>query len=126
NPETAGRYADAAAALDARGVDYDVFASSYYPYWHGSLENLTSVLTDVAETYDKREMVAETSWSYTLQDGDGHPNVIQTDYPQYPTSVQGQAWAVRDVVAAVAAVGDAGIGVFYWEPAWLPVGPPEE
>ena len=30
------------------------------------------------------------------------------------------------MIAAVAAVGDAGIGVFYWEPAWLPVGPPSE
>ncbi|WP_420113604.1 glycosyl hydrolase 53 family protein [Pseudactinotalea sp.] len=126
NPETAGRYADAAAALAERNVDYDVFASSYYPYWHGTLENLTSVLSHVAETYDKQVMVAETSWAYTLDDGDGHPNVIETDYPQYPASVQGQAWSVRDVVAAVAAVGDAGIGVFYWEPAWLPVGPPEQ
>lgn len=126
NPETPGRYADAAAALADRDVDYDVFASSYYPYWHGTLENLTSVLTHVADTYDKQVMVAETSWAYTLEDGDGHPNVIQTAYPQYPTSVQGQAWSMRDVVAAVAAVGDAGIGVFYWEPAWLPVGPPDQ
>lgn len=125
NPETPGRYADAAAALAARGVDYDVFASSYYPYWHGTLDNLTAVLRHVADTYDKEVMVAETSWAWTLDDGDGHPNVVQTEYPAYPTSVHGQAWAVRDVVAAVAAVGDAGIGVFYWEPAWLPVGPPE-
>ena len=126
NPETPGRYADAAAALDARAVDYDVFASSYYPYWHGTLDNLTAVLSDVAETYDKKVMVAETSWASTLEDGDGHPNVIQTRYPGYPTSVQGQASSVRDVVAAVEAVGEAGIGVFYWEPAWLPVGPAKD
>lgn len=41
----------------------------------------------------------------------------------YPISVQGQANSVRDVIEAVANVGEAGIGVFYWEPAWLPVGP---
>ncbi|PFG41940.1 endo-1,4-beta-galactanase [Isoptericola jiangsuensis] len=125
NPETAGRYAGYARQLDTYGVDYDVFASSYYPYWHGSLTNLTSVLSSVATTYGKDVMVAETSWAYTLDEGDGHPNTIQTAYPQYPTSVQGQATEVRDVVAAVAAVGDAGTGVYYWEPAWLPVGPPE-
>lgn len=126
NPETAGRYATAAAALAARDVDYDVFASSYYPYWHGTLGNLTSVLQQVADDYGKQVMVAETSWARTLDDGDGHPNVITADTTthQYPISVQGQATAVRDVVAAVAAVGDAGIGVFYWEPAWTPVGPP--
>ena len=33
---------------------------------------------------------------------------------------------MRDVIQAVADVGDAGIGVFYWEPAWLPVGPPDD
>jgi arabinogalactan endo-1,4-beta-galactosidase len=126
NPETAGRYATAAAELDSRGVDYDVFASSYYPYWHGTLSNLTSVLQQVATTYDKKVMVAETSWAQTLEDGDGHPNVItaQNTTHQYPVSVQGQASAVRDVIDAVADVGPAGLGVFYWEPAWIPVGPP--
>jgi len=126
NPETSGRYAGYAAELASRGVDYDVFASSYYPYWHGTLANLTSVLSQVATTYGKRVMVAETSWSHTLEDGDGHPNVItaSTTTHQYPISVQGQASAVRDVVQAVADVGPAGVGVFYWEPAWIPVGPP--
>ena len=107
-------------------IDYDVFASSYYAYWHGTLENLTSQLAGVAETYGKDVIVAETSWAYTLEDGDGYPNNIRTAYDQYSTSVQGQALAVRDVIEAVANVGDAGLGVFYWEPAWLPVGPPED
>lgn len=128
NPETSGRYATYAAGLDAFGVDYDVFASSYYPYWHGTIDNLTAVLSDVATTYGKQVMVAETSWAHTLEDGDGYPNVIGASgiTGQYPVSVQGQAWELRDVIAAVAAVGDAGIGVYYWEPAWLPVGPASE
>ena len=46
-------------------VDYDVFGSSYYPYWHGTLENLSTVLSDIAETYDKKTMVLETSYAYT-------------------------------------------------------------
>ena len=126
NPESSGRYAGYAANLAAAGVDYDVFASSYYPYWHGSLANLTAVLSNVAETYGKKVMVAETSWASTLEDGDGHGNTIDlaSEATQYPISVQGQATAVRDVIQAVADVGEAGIGVFYWEPAWLPVGPP--
>jgi arabinogalactan endo-1,4-beta-galactosidase len=128
NPETAGRYAGYAAELAQHGVDYDVFASSYYPFWHGSLTNLTDVLTHVADTYDKQVIVTETSWNYTFDDGDGHQNVITADsgFDQYPVSVQGQANALRDVIAAVADVGAAGIGVYYWEPAWLPVGPPSE
>lgn len=128
NPETANRYSGYAAALDARDVDYDVFASSYYPFWHGSLSNLTNVLSQVANTYDKQVVVAEVSWAFTLDEGDGHGNVIDlaSEATAYPVSVQGQATAVRDVIQAVVNVGEAGIGVYYWEPAWLPVGPPSD
>ncbi|MBD3922592.1 glycosyl hydrolase 53 family protein [Paenibacillus sp. PR3] len=129
NPETAGRYEDYAKKLKDNNVDYDVFASSYYPFWHGTLSNLTSVLKNVANTYGKKVMVAETSYAYTAADGDGHGNTAPQSSGQtlnYPITVQGQATAVRNVIEAVANVGAAGLGVFYWEPAWLPVGPASE
>lgn len=129
NPESSGRYAGYAKTLNDNGVDYDVFATSYYPFWHGTLSNLTSVLKDVANTYGKKVMVAETSYTYTAADGDGHGNTAPKSSGQtlnYPITVQGQAHALRDVIDAVADVGSAGIGVFYWEPAWLPVGPPDQ
>lgn len=128
NPETEGRYANAARELHENDVDYDVFASSYYPFWHGTLENLTNVLQHVADTYDKEVMVVETSYAYTAEDGDGHGNTAPGDGQDlnYPISVQGQADAIRDVYEAVVNVGEAGIGVFYWEPAWLPVGNPDD
>ncbi|WP_445613783.1 glycosyl hydrolase 53 family protein [Geobacillus sp. YF-1] len=128
NPETPGRYASIAKTLAEHKVDYDVFASSYYPFWHGTLANLTSVLKYVANTYHKKVMVAETSYPYTTKDGDGHENTAPKSSGQtlnYPITVQGQANAIRDVIQAVVAVGKWGIGVFYWEPAWIPVGPPE-
>lgn len=125
NPETAGRYAGYAKNLDTYNVDYDVFASSYYPYWHGSTTNLTSVLSSIAENYGKKVMVAETSWAYTYEDGDGHTNTIYEGKTgidmDYEVSVQGQATELRTVMQAVADVGEAGIGMFYWEPAWIPV-----
>ncbi len=128
NPETSGRYEQLAKTLQQNKVDYDVFASSYYPFWHGSLENLSSVLKNVADTYGKKVMVAETSYTYTKEDGDGHGNTAPKESGQalnYPITVQGQATAVRDVIEAVSNVGSSGIGVFYWEPAWLPVGSPD-
>ncbi|MDQ0858525.1 arabinogalactan endo-1,4-beta-galactosidase [Bacillus sp. V2I10] len=126
NPETAGRYTTIAETLHKNGVDYDVFASSYYPFWHGTLSNLTYVLKNVADTYNKKVMVAETSYTYTAEDGDGHGNTAPKATGQtlnYPITVQGQVNAVRDVIEAVANIGDPGIGVFYWEPAWIPVAP---
>ncbi|MBD5504830.1 MAG: hypothetical protein HDR09_14125 [Lachnospiraceae bacterium] len=130
NPETAGRYNSLAAFLEREHVDYDVFASSYYPFWHGTTSNLESVLTDIAKNYGKKVMVAETSWTTTWDDGDGHENTAPrtTQDLNYGISLQGQADEIRDVVNAVNNVNinnsgntDAGkaIGVFYWEPAWI-------
>lgn len=129
NPEIADRYAGYAKQLADHKVNYDVFASSYYPYWHGSLDNLTAVLQQVADTYGKKVMVAETSWATTLEDGDGHDNTVRVGSndnsnmsgKNWAFSVQGQASEVADVARAVTAVGDKGIGLFYWEPAWQPV-----
>ncbi len=114
--------------LQEKEIDYDIFAVSYYPFWHGTTDNLTETLKKVSETYDKKVLVAENSYPYTTGDGDGSGNSIgEADIvPGYPATVQGQANEIRDVCAAVAAVGDAGLGYFYWEPAWLPVGVWEE
>ena len=123
NPES-GKYRNTAFLLDHYAVDYDVFASSYYPYWHGTLSNLSDELSMIAETYGKQVMVAETSWAYTLDDLDGHGNTIgeQLTYEKpYPITVQGQADVISDVIRTVSGLGEAGIGVFYWEPAWIAV-----
>lgn len=110
-------------------VDYDVFGSSYYPCWHGSLDNLISVLSYVADTYGKYVVVMETSYPYTLADSDGYSNTIaQGKNDSSPDllwefSVQGQATELREVMAAVNNVPDGkGMGVFYWEGAWITVG----
>lgn len=113
-----------AGNLKSCGVDYDVFASSYYPYWHGSAENLTKQLKGIADKYGKYVMVAETAYPFTKEDSDFHANNINgyESTLEYPVSVEGQKNAVADVFNAVAKVGDKGLGVFYWEPAWITVG----
>ncbi len=124
NPENAESYASYASKLDYYGVDYDVFASSYYPYWHGTLENLSAVLTGIHETYGKKVMVMETSYAYTAEDTDFFGNTIgegSSVTKDYPYTVQGQANSVRNVIDTVAHV-PGGIGVCYWEGAWITAG----
>lgn len=126
NPEKTSTIKGYAKSLSDNNIDYDVFASSYYPFWHGTLQNLTSVLSDISNTYNKKVIVAETSWAYTMNDGDGQNNVVRVgaqwqDLTPYEISPQGQAKEIRDVIEAVNNVGDAGLGIFYWEPAWIPV-----
>lgn len=123
NPEK-GNVTKWAANLNTYAVDYDVLATSYYPYWHGTLANLESELKTVKTTYGKDVMVAETSYAYTLEDSDGHSNTVRVgnndSSTSYPFTVQGQANSIRDVMETVNNAG--GLGVFYWESAWLTVG----
>ena len=124
NPERSGAYREYAAQLAKYEVDYDVFASSYYPFWHGSLENLSAVLSEVAETYGKKVIVMETSYAYTTDDSDFSANTVGPDSGlamPYPCTVQGQANAFRDVIDAAAHTSGA-LGVVYWEGAWISVG----
>ena len=124
NPEKADSYATYAKKMDYYKVDYDVFASSYYPYWHGTLDNLAAVLSDVAETYGKKVMVMETSYAYTPDDTDFNGNTISdgTAVKPYPFTVQGQANCVADIIDTVANKTTNGIGVCYWEGTWISVG----
>lgn len=125
NPST-GSYPGIAQKLADKEIDYDVFATSYYIYWHEDMENLTNTMKDIADTYGKKVMVAETSYAYTLEDSDANGNSIgdiSDLISGYTPTVQGQAKVVRDVAQAVADMGDAGLGFFYWEPAWISVNP---
>lgn len=124
NPEKTGTYREYAKQLSDHGVDYDVFASSYYPFWHGTLENLSAALSEIADAYGKQVIVMETSYAYTADDTDFFANTVSagsTVAKPYPYSVQGQADAVRDVIDTTARI-PGGIGVVCWEGAWISVG----
>lgn len=122
-------YGAIASRLNASEVDYDVFASSFYPFGHGDTANLKAELTEIVKKYGKKVMAAETSWPTTLVDGDGYGNATPPTVPvsyesqNYGVSVQGQADEMRDLVNAVNEINDAyagsSLGVFYWEPAWI-------
>ena len=119
NPEKGG-YSTFARYLQQYEVDYDIFASSYYPYWHGTVDNLAAQLSAVADGFGKDVMVAETSWIYTSRNTDDHHNSVSAA-DAYPVSVQGQKQAITALVRAMNSLGDRFVGVFYWEPAWIAV-----
>ena len=125
NPEREGLFDYYASQLNTYNVDYDVFATSYYPYWHGTLSNLSNVLSSVANTYNKKVMVAETSYAYTGDDTDFSTNQITNNsdvQKDYPFSEQGQADHIYNLVNTILNQTTNGIGVFYWEGAWISVG----
>lgn len=111
------------ANLQKSEVDYDAIGLSYYPFWDGSMDNMKRVVELLQERYGIKVFIAETSYCYTSEDGDGSGNSlvgIDDLVDGYPATVQGQANMIRDVFAAANEAG--AIGVFYWEGVWLPVG----
>ena len=126
NPEKSSTMLEAASNLQKYKVDYDVFGSSYYSYWHGTLDNLATTLSTIATTYQKKVMVLETSYAFTTEDTDFYSNTIGNgsgyDSKPYPFTVAGQANQVRDIVDTIANKTTNGIGVCYWEGTWISVG----
>ena len=121
NPENKDSIKSILRKLKNCDVEYDIFALSYYPYWHGTLDNLKEVMTLAKEQYGKEVMVVENAYMFTTEDGDGNGNSVSEEqiHKNYAATWQSQANEVRDVCEAVSEVG--GLGVFYWEPAWIPV-----
>lgn len=116
-----------AEQVDKLGVDYDVYAASFYPMWDGTASDMTTVLTNIARTYNKKVMVAETAYPCTFVDADGSRNNINDSsamrYSNYEVSIAGQTQALYDVFNGVAKVNETlpgyGLGALYWEPAWI-------
>ena len=124
NPEKVTNYKDYSFQLKYFGVDYDVFGSSYYPYWHGTLENLSTVLGEIADKYNKKVMVLETSYAFTNDDTDFNGNTISDGgaiVKGYPFTINGQANSVRNIIETVKNTTN-GIGICYWEGTWISVG----
>ena len=111
--------------IQARGVDFDVIALSYYPMWHGTLDDLSTNLADLVDRYDKDVLVVETSYAHRTDGPPGATTIFGPDLVAaggFPATVQGQhdfLVALMERLTAVA--GGRGLGIVYWEPGWLPV-----
>ncbi|MCE0537804.1 arabinogalactan endo-1,4-beta-galactosidase [Kineosporia rhizophila] len=112
--------------ITAQGVPFDIIGQSYYPMWHGSLADLKANLEDSVSRYGKPVLLAETSYPWTIEDGDGYENLIKDasalpDVARFPATPAGQAGyyeALREILAGIP--GGNGLGFLAWEPAWVP------
>ena len=114
-----GTMTDWAPRLE-ENVDYDILATSYYPFWHGSLSDLSGLLQDAAAASGKPVLVVESYYPYSTVNSDSGGTREYIGDLEWPINEQGQATYVRDLIDAANKGGS--IGVFYWEPAWITVG----
>jgi len=97
--------------VKARGQEPDVLAISYYPEWHGTVEQLDVNLHTIATAFPQYPVnIAETA--YPASGDIPQPNSV------FPRTVQGQADAIQRVFqAANDVVDNRVVGVLLWQPA---------
>lgn len=101
-------------------TDFDWIGVSYYPAWSDySLNNLQTPLTTLKNTYNKRLMIVETAYPFTLSNTDSANNILGNDalVSGYPATQQGQLDYLNQLKIIVENAG--GEGIVYWEPAWV-------
>ena len=117
-----------------RGEDFEVIGLSYYPFWHGTVEDLTNNMNDLVARYQKDLVVAEISTGFTLEDYKDYeklpdeerkgmaakPHLAQA--VAFPMTKEGQVAFMQEVMEQIAKLPNGrGKGFYYWEPAWIPV-----
>ena len=115
-----------------RAAPFDNIGLSYYPFWHGTMEQLEFNMRDMARRYGKKLVVAETSMGFTMEDyrdREGKPldqlkgmatKPELVEKLNYPMTKEGQASFMKDLMELIADI-PGGEGFYYWEPSWIPV-----
>ncbi len=104
----------------ANGVtDFDVIGISYYPQWSRmTISQLGGQITYLRNTFGKAVMVVETAYPWTLEAvQESADNILNQGLRQYGISPQGQKDFLLDL--AQTTINNGGLGVIYWEPAWV-------
>jgi len=103
-------------------INYDYIGLSYYPVWHGKiLSDLNATITSLGQTHNKKVIIAETAYPFTLNWNDWTNNIVgQNDQliTTYQASNEGQknfVLAIKDLVKQ----NSNGLGFCYWGAEWI-------
>ena len=112
-------------AILSAGVDLDIIAGSYYSYWNGSLEEVKDNFNQLSIQFEKDILLVETAQAFTLKPNPHGINIYgptQNLASTYPATIAGQSQLVYDTLTMMTDIaGGRGLGMVYWEPAWIPI-----
>jgi len=112
--------------------DFDIIGMSYYPFWHGTMDELKFNMEDMNRRYGKDIVIAEVSYGFStedyrryeggeIEDHIGSPLKGELlDKVDYPLTPQGQSDFMQRIMEMNKNT-PGGRGFYYWEPAWVPV-----
>lgn len=109
--------------IKKRGVKFDWIGLSYYPWWHGTLDQLKENMVGLSSQFKLPVWIVETAYPFTLGWQDSTGNFLGSEsqlLPGYPASPEGQAAYLRQLNSIVRSVPDnRGVGVIYWAPEYV-------
>ena len=118
-PENADWIFDEFIQNDVTG--FDIMGISYYWAWHkpATITKTGAIIESLrAKHPDYDVMIVETGYLWTTDAQDNANNIINEVHHDYsPASPDAQRRWLVDLTTAVKTAG--GLGVIYWEPAWV-------
>jgi arabinogalactan endo-1,4-beta-galactosidase len=101
--------------------NFDIIGFSYYPIWHNTVpvSQLSESVSAFKSKFNKDVMILETAYPWTTTGNDSYNNIFggQTPISGFPFSNQGQLDMMKSITQEL--IDGGGIGIFYWEPAWI-------
>lgn len=97
--------------------DYDIIGLSYYPFWHGTLDQLATTIKTLETNYpDKEIQIVETAW---LNGKSGYPSSAVVQKSELPSTwtanAAGQYNFLTDLQSKLK--DDSHVtGLYYWQP----------
>lgn len=121
-------YQEFFSEAEKRRIEYDVIGASYYPFYHGTPDELFANL-NACKHFGKEIMLAEAGYGFTTEgyvlNGKKNPLIITNGgisdpyiTETYPITPEGQAKYIRDLI--LRCKENEIDGIFYWEPLWIP------
>lgn len=60
--------------LQVKEIDYDIVGLSFYPYWHGTMDDLKNAIIHIRDTYGKKDICSRKTLTVnTSEDGEALP-----------------------------------------------------
>ena len=104
-------------------MDFDIIGLSYYPWWHGTLDQVAANLADLSARYGREIILVETAYPWTLGWADTTLNIVGDSsqlHDGYPATPGGQRAFLEDLIAIIRNTpDDRGLGIYYWAPDWI-------
>ena len=103
-------------------LNYDYIGISYYPVWHGTnLDNLKNKINYLSQTYNKKVLIAETAYPFTLNWNDWTNNIVGLQsqlIPGFEATNDGQNNYLMEI-KNWSKQSTSCIGFCYWGGEWI-------